>query len=540
MGPQRNEKSRSLNSTLRKMTAGASLLALVTVVALVIKGCSGTASAIDVNVETYTVRPGELVVDVLEAGELEASESQVIRSEVDKDTTIISIVPEGTIITEDDISESMVLVQLDSSSLEEELVERNISVQNAEAQNTEATEGLSIQKLENESNLKDAQLALKFARMDLDKHLGETVAGLFLESTGSLDQESTGSLEKLLKHPKLGGEALQRIEQLENDIKFAMEEETRAQLKLEWTEKLLAKGYVQPNDQIADQSAYDQKVVRTKGARTTKELYELYDFPKATEKLRTDYEKAQNALKRTESKNTSELAKAEVNLSAAKEKLKREQERLDWVNEQFGNCTIYATQPGLVVYARGSSRGDRDQAIGEGQTVRKRREMITIPNTTAMQVTTAIHESVITRVKAGQKAFITVDAMPDKKFSGTVTHVALLPDSQRGWMMGRGGGPKVYVTKVMIDEIDDQLKPGMGAQVRIITNELSEVLNVPIQSVGPLEDKLVCFVDGKDGIQIREVTTGEYNDKFVEIKSGLQDGEEVVLYAAQLIEQERM
>ncbi len=80
-----------------------------------------------------------------------------------------------------------------------------------------------------------------------------------------------------------------------------------------------------------------------------------------------------------------------------------------------------------------------------------------------------------------------------------------------------------------IDGTHDFIKTGMSAKVEIIIDELQDVLIVPIQAVITQEGKKVCYCLKKNRPQKREVETGSFNNDFVEIKSGLVEGEKVLL-----------
>jgi multidrug efflux pump subunit AcrA (membrane-fusion protein) len=75
------------------------------------------------------------------------------------------------------------------------------------------------------------------------------------------------------------------------------------------------------------------------------------------------------------------------------------------------------------------------------------------------------------------------------------------------------------------------LNPGMTAQVKILANELPDVLLVPVQAVAEKEGKHFAYPCKFGGVDRREVDVGDTNEKFVEIKSGLDEGEKVALDA---------
>ncbi|MFC1634162.1 hypothetical protein ACFL5Z_04920, partial [Planctomycetota bacterium] len=83
--------------------------------------------------------------------DIKAVKSETIKSEVEGRTSIVSIVPEGTYITPEDVNNGKVLVELDSSELKDELPQRQIELASAEASHTEAKEAHDIQIKQNES-----------------------------------------------------------------------------------------------------------------------------------------------------------------------------------------------------------------------------------------------------------------------------------------------------------------------------------------------------------------------------------------------------
>jgi hypothetical protein len=129
----------------------------------------------------------------------------------------------------------------------------------------------------------------------------------------------------------------------------------------------------------------------------------------------------------------------------------------------------------------------------------------------------------------GQSATVRVDAFPDKVLKAHVRTVAAVA-SQQDWF---SSDVKVYQTLVMIDEPIDGLKPDMSAEVNIQVDPPSEaMLTVPLQAVfGGAEDgsKRKVFVSTPAGPQEREVTLGLFNEKMVEVKEGLAEGDQVVL-----------
>jgi HlyD family secretion protein len=91
---------------------------------------------------------------------------------------------------------------------------------------------------------------------------------------------------------------------------------------------------------------------------------------------------------------------------------------------------------------------------------------------------------------------------------------------------------KVYETKLSIEGHHDWVKPGMSAQVEILIKELADVIYIPIQAVVPSDSQKVCYVvRGLGEPEKRTIEVGEFNNEFIEVKSGLSEGDRVLLRA---------
>ena len=191
----------------------------------------------------FTVGRGPLTISVTESGDIKAVNSEDIKSEVEGRTTIISIVDEGTYITLEDVNNGKILVELDSSDIEQKLTQQQISYIGAKASFTEATESLDIQKKQNDSDIQAGKMKVRFALMDLKKYLGEEVADIILaEDSNSQDEQNR--IAELIEDPCLGGEAVQKLRELDGDIHMRKQELELAESKYDWTEKLYKKEYV--------------------------------------------------------------------------------------------------------------------------------------------------------------------------------------------------------------------------------------------------------------------------------------------------------
>lgn len=466
----------------------------------------------------FVIAKRDLDITVLESGSVKALKKLEIKSEVEGNTTILSLIPEGIYLTEEDVANRRVLVELDSSSIRDKITQQEITLQSAQASYTQAKESYDIQVNQNESNIKTGELDVKFSRMDFDKYLGAELAREMIESPSSFDS--------LQSDERLDGESLQKLRKLDSNIDLATEEVGRAIDKVEWTRKLCDNKYVTRNELEADKLALKRKQVELEQARTELKIFEQYDFPKDVEQRLADYHEANKALERIKARARSELATSEAQLKSKEAAHRLQKERYDRLKEQLDASVIYATQPGLVVYATSGNPWRRQPPLEEGASVRERQVIINIPDTSQMAVEIKLHEASIDKVKLDQEARITLDAYPDIQLEGHVQKVAVLPDAQHRWL---NPDLKVYSTNIVIHGEHKVLKPGLSARVEVIIDKLGDVLVAPIQTVVPEGDERVCYVVTNGGTERRVVEAGLANDKFIEIKSGLSVGEKVML-----------
>jgi len=271
-------------------------------------------------------------------------------------------------------------------------------------------------------------------------------------------------------------------------------------------------------------------------AGTALELFRLYEFPKEAERLLSDYNEAKRELERIESQARSKLAQAQAKLDTEEAKYALQVDRLKREKEQLEACTIRATAPGEVVYASsmGSRWERRSRPIELGAKIEERQNIISIPDPSVMKVEIKIHETWVDKIQPGQPAKISVAAFPEETFTGELLKKAPLADPEE-WL---NPDLKVYSTDVRIDGTHEFLKTGMTAKVEVIIDQLKNVIIVPIQTVINKEGKKVCYVPTNKGPKPCEVETGAFNDNFVEIKSGLREGEKVLLNPPRLVESE--
>src|SRR6184192_330942 len=233
--------------------------------------------------------------------------------------------------------------------------------------------------------------------------------------------------------------------------------------------------------------------------------------------------------------------------------------------EQLSKTTVYSPIDGTVTILN-SKLGERIVATGQFAGT----EVMRVADLGHVEARVDVNENDVVNVKVGDKANVKIDAYSDRKFHGTVYQIA-----NTGKTTGAGTQEEVtnFEVKIRIDDHDVTLKPGLSCTAEIETNMVKDVVAVPMQAVtirtgdsnlSPEEiekkkmktaqrdkgdnnaefinekaekatqkeehEKIAKVVFLKKGskAQMVKVATGISDDTYMEIKSGVQPGDEVV------------
>ncbi len=465
----------------------------------------------------YTVKRADLPITITERGNLESQRNTEIRCEVEavssqSGTRIISIVPNGK-----GVKQGELLVELDSAPLQERLDSRVLSFEQSKAAQIQATSRLENQKTQNETTLAAAKLKVDLADLNLRMY----------------EDGEDGTYKIALQDLDL------KIQEAKNQIV-----EAQAALLLQRTsrngmEMLYKLGYRGKGD--FDQAVYktvqaeDVLVKATNAlanALANRRKLEEFEYPMKKMEMGGTLNTSRQAYIQVGRDNEALIAQAEATKNASDRALAKEDEKLVKYREQLEKCKIYAPHDGMVAYS--SERTPWGRPIGEGELVIERMKILTLPDLTRMQVRTMVHESVLDQIRDGLATTIQIDAFPDRAYQGIVQSVAVMPSQSGNFFTSPD--VKVYETIVTIDEEVEQLRPGMTAVVEIHVDRLEDVLSVPVQAVVQVERETWCYVEGPSGQERRVIELGRTNDKFVEIVSGLSEGERVVLDPMTIVE----
>ena len=168
-------------------------------------------------------------------------------------------------------------------------------------------------------------------------------------------------------------------------------------------------------------------------------------------------------------------------VSAAQRSLASAQANLDQANAKAAGRTVTAPSSGSIVElnAKVGATVTGGMIMGESDTSGGK-QCMQIADLSKMKVTVQVGEKDIAKIAVGQSANVTYPAFPDIVSQGTVTAIASVANSDAA---NGGGGSVTFNVDILIEAPDARLKPGMTAEVSVVTEQLDDVVMVPTMAL---------------------------------------------------------
>ena len=399
---------------------------------------------------THTVGRSDLLVTVTDDGTLQSAANIDVKCEIEGGSTILWLVEDGK-----HVEAGEKIIELDPATISEQLnVQRSIY---------EQARALKIQA---EQNLAAAEIAVR-----------EYKEGTYL----------------------------QELQTAESAIQIAQQNLSSSQNSLEFTKKMVRKGFATQLQQEADEFAVERSQLDLDAANTAKRVLQEFTYEKTVKGLEA----------------TMEATAAQ--LTAENATFQNEEEKLKLLETQLSKCLIVAPSAGMVIYANNnrSWRGNSEPDIYEGAVVRDRQTILRLPDLNKMQVKTTVHESKVDQIRPGMPARVVIQGKP---YTGHVLSMANQPESQ-SFM---SANVKEYATIVAVDGSPTGLRPGMTAEVTILIAEINDALTLPVTAVVEKSDGYYGYIKSASGIEERKLKIGKTNDTYIEIEDGVKEGDLVV------------
>jgi multidrug efflux pump subunit AcrA (membrane-fusion protein) len=243
-----------------------------------------------------------------------------------------------------------------------------------------------------------------------------------------------------------------------------------------------------------------------------------YEPPATLRKAELKLNKEQRALEQKIKSYQLKKIQIATDIRSQKYSLQNQEKLVKNLESFLAQFRITAPSDGMVIYKKDRMGGKRKA----GSSINPFDNVIaTVPDLSTMLSKLYVSEIEVTKVVPGEPAVITVDAFPDKSYTGTVISVAnigeVLPNSDA----------KMFEVMIRVNGSDMTLRPDMTTWNKIILKTIPDAVYVPLECVQAGSDS-VQFVYKKNKTR-QVVVVGELNDKHAVIKQGLEEGTMVFL-----------
>lgn len=222
---------------------------------------------------------------------------------------------------------------------------------------------------------------------------------------------------------------------------------------------------------------------------------------------------------------------AELALENAQLSVTSAQEALDQARTNAEKRTVYAPQSGAIV-AMNAVEG---ASVGTTPTTAGSNSLITIADLSSLRVSVQVNEVDINSLAEGQKAEVTFTALPNVVLEAVIERIAAISSSSGEQSMG--GGIVTYAVDMVIDKPNPQVKPGMTARVKILTERITNAMTVPYAALTMVDDTnaTIQVANGYSGsgeptFEERAVTVVAQDGTTAVIEGQINDGDAVQVF----------
>ena len=255
-----------------------------------------------------------------------------------------------------------------------------------------------------------------------------------------------------------------------------------------------------------------------------------FESPAYQRKAQMAYERALRQL--DYKKRAYQMTQKSLRIQVARDEdwVKRLTEKDNKYQIAFDEARITAPQDGMLIYGRTFGRGG-SRKLGIGSNVSMQNRVIaTLPDLSVLVSETYVEEIYISKIKVGDSARIFIDALKNQVKIGAISSISNVGQEMTGF------DSKVFKVNIRISSENNKVKPAMTTNNEIIIDKEENVLVIPRSAMFEKSGKQYVYLKEFGKVSIRDVECGNQNEKFVVVKSGLKEGDKILLSKPENIE----
>ncbi|MGE3953689.1 MAG: efflux RND transporter periplasmic adaptor subunit [Parachlamydiales bacterium] len=425
-------------------------------------------------------------IEIGTVGELDSIRSIILTNGVrsPEPRKITYAIPDGS-----PVEEGQLLLTLDAAGFESKLRELTTQIEIQEAE-VEASQGVvEAEAVKRGLAIERAELEVKIAEVNLDKTL------------------SGEGPKEMVKRKRAMDKALGKLKNQEAFSKELME--------------LQKEGLLSPKEISTAKGKQKEKEEIYQDAKLDYEFHLLHQYPcdKQVGQMRVEIAKLE--AEQAASNGQLALMKATCEYQQARFRLAELKGQREECIRNLKACEIRAPKSGCVVLAQ-EFFGDRKRKVRVGDPVFYSQPLAEIPDPDSMAVKAKVPEGSFRRVEVGMPAYVTVDAHPGMQLQGEIVAIG-------GVSEGEFPGEKVVELTVALQNGEAGLRPGMTARCLLVGEGVKGGCTVPAAALFHAPSGPFVYKQQGSRYRVTPVTLGKSGDEWVEITSGLKNGERVAL-----------
>jgi len=226
------------------------------------------------------------------------------------------------------------------------------------------------------------------------------------------------------------------------------------------------------------------------------------------------------------------LESARANLAATGQRIDQSRANVTAARDTLSKTTMTAPMGGIIT----ALPVEEGEVAVIGTMNNPGTKLLTIADMSVVEAVMEVDETDVPNVKVGQRANVTIDAYPNKTFSGVVKEVGSSPMTRE---LGSAEAAVNFEVKIQLDNPPAGVRPGFSASADIVTGTREKAVAIPIQALvvrekpgakaGKAVEEEGVYVHEGGKVKFVPVTTGLAGETNIEIVKGLKGGEQIVV-----------
>ncbi|MGH9852956.1 MAG: efflux RND transporter periplasmic adaptor subunit [Blastocatellia bacterium] len=244
-----------------------------------------------------------------------------------------------------------------------------------------------------------------------------------------------------------------------------------------------------------------------------------FEAPNKVEEDRLAFEQARREVEALKERLDWHKKSSEATYQIIVSKKTRAENKVNQIKKGMENFQAKADRDGVVIY-KSKWNGDKYRV---GENVWMGQSILEIPELNTIIAEAFVPEVDIGKIKTGQRAEVTIDAFPDKTYSGSIKYIGTLV-RPKAWDIPN----KILDIQIALDQLDTSImRPAMSVKAKIETSTIENCLAVPLKAVRTTAEGSMIKVKADQGWRQQQVKLGESNGTEVVIVEGLNAGDRI-------------